>query len=365
MIVHVVPDTVYGDDFINFLGEMYNSKDHYSYVSVGVGKTHIVAENKVSQWAYLSKDNMREFSKKAKEADLLIIHGLFNLLVILWLFFNPRQAKKTIISIWGGELYDHREILENKNIEFRKRVLDCIKGKVFRSVPVFLNDMDDDYELLQQWYHVRAKSMHILYPPSVDKDFLDRLLNEKKSKEPESRVKILVGNSATETNFHEDAFHKLEKFKMENVEIYCPLSYGSDSYANEVILAGKEIFGDKFHGITDFMCPDQYIRFLAGMDIAIFNNNRNQAMGNIALLAYLGCKVYIRNDTVMWKQYVVRGGCAFFPVDDIEREDYLDLCENDLNSIRVNRDYFNRQWNERNLKDIWDKVFSIQLKGLE
>ena len=36
-----------------------------------------------------------------------------------------------------------------------------------------------------------------------------------------------------------------------------------------------------------------YISFLGSIDIGIFNNNRQQGMGNITNLLYLGKKVYL------------------------------------------------------------------------
>ncbi len=360
MIVHVLPDTVYGNDFMDFLGRMYDIEKHYIYVSIGVAKTKIVSQNKRCSWEYLSKNNMREFSQKVKNADMLIVHGLFNLLVILWLFLNPYQIKKTIISIWGGELYDHRDIIEKNNIAYTKKMLDFIKGRIFQKVPVFLNDMEGDFELLKEWYHINAISIPVLYPPSVNVKILEPLLNKKKFEEGKNKLKILVGNSATETNYHEDIFKKLEKFKMKNIDIYCPLSYGDNLYADKVVFCGKTLFGDKFHEIRKFMPPEEYIKFLAKIDIAIFNNNRNQAMGNIALLAYLGSKIYLRNDTVMWRQYVEKGKCAFYSVDNIDNEKFEVFYSYKTENIVINQNYFKEQWDEENLKKIWDRVFNLQ-----
>lgn len=365
MIVHVLPDTVYGNDFIDFLGEMHEPDRHYFYVSAGSGKTKIL-NNKSCQWEYLSKENIKRFKKRAKNADKLIVHGLFNELIIFWLFLNPWQLKKTIISIWGGDLYAHREIMEKENIKLSTRAVDIMKGCIFRKVPVFLNDMDGDFDLLKRWYHVSdAVSIPVLYPPSVDAKGLDALSDRKKEENIKSKVKILVGNSATETNFHKDIFQKLTKYKEQNIEIYCPLSYGNSSYANEVILNGEKIFGDKFHGITEFMQPEEYTRFLSDIDIAVFYNNRNQAMGNIALLAYLGCKIYIRNDTVMWSQYVTKGGCKFFSVTDIDKESFESFCKNEIENVKINQNYFKWQWDEKRLREMWGTIFRLQLEELK
>ena len=59
-------------------------------------------------------------------------------------------------------------------------------------------------------------------------------------------IKILLGNSATESNQHKEAFELLEKYKNKNIKIYVPLSYGPEKYADEIEQLGMHIFGEKF-----------------------------------------------------------------------------------------------------------------------
>ena len=83
-------------------------------------------------------------------------------------------------------------------------------------------------------------------------------------------------------------------------------------------------------------------------------------MGNIALLAYLGSKIYLRNDTVMWRQYVEKGKCAFYSVDNIDNEKFEVFYSYKTENIVINQNYFKEQWDEENLKKIWDRVFNLQ-----
>ena len=84
------------------------------------------------------------------------------------------------------------------------------------------------------------------------------------------------------------------KFKNEDIQIYVPLSYGDKDYAKKVIDYGKSLFGDKFIGITEFIPYNEYICFLKNIDIAVFNHQRQQAMGNTINLLAMGKKVYFR-----------------------------------------------------------------------
>lgn len=115
--------------------------------------------------------------------------------------------------------------------------------------------------------------------------------------------KIIIGNSATIENHHIEVFDMLEHLKDENIEIICPLSYGYMDYAKKVINKGKELFGDKFNPITEYMNYEEYIQLLSTCSVGIFNNDRQQAMGNISLLIRMGKKIYLRKGTAMWDNY--------------------------------------------------------------
>lgn len=95
----------------------------------------------------------------------------------------------------------------------------------------------------------------------------------------------------------------IKKFKSENIKFVCPLSYGNFEYRDKVIEYGKNILGDKFCPITEYMPQQEYYSLLNKCSVGIFNNNRQQAMGNINVLLRFGAKVYIRDDTTMWNTF--------------------------------------------------------------
>jgi hypothetical protein len=107
---------------------------------------------------------------------------------------------------------------------------------------------------------------------------------------------ILLGNSADPSNNHIEVFNKLTNYKDSDIKVYTPLSYGNKKYAQNIINQGKKLLGDKFVPITDFMPKEEYLTLLAKIDIAVFNHNRQQAMGNIITLLGLGKTVYLKQD---------------------------------------------------------------------
>ena len=56
--------------------------------------------------------------------------------------------------------------------------------------------------------------------------------------------------------------------------------------------------------------------------IAIFNNNRQQALGNISILCAYGAKIYLRNDTSMWEYYINNVRVTVWNIKEIFSSDY-------------------------------------------
>ena len=52
---------------------------------------------------------------------------------------------------------------------------------------------------------------------------------------------------------------------------------------------------------------ERYIELLSDIDIAVFNHNRQQGLGNTTTLLGLGKKVYLRSDTTTWKTLIGMG----------------------------------------------------------
>ena len=158
----------------------------------------------------------------------------------------------------------------------------------------------------------------LVYPSNIFNETVD--FNENACSVKGS-INIMLGNSAHETNCHEEALIKLSKFNNENVKIYAPLSYGDQEYAQKIAKIGHDIFGDRFIPLMHFLKYKKYISILESIDIAVFPHKRQQAFGNIVQLVGLGKKVYVRNDINTWN---------FFKEIDVQLFD----CENiDLKMI--------------------------------
>lgn len=354
-IYHFLIDSTYASDFIDFICDNYQEEHHKFIVLTFLNERECVKDNKNISKIDIVYTN-RQFIKyifKIQKNDRLIIHGLFNKWVIYSLFIYRRLLKRCTIIMWGADLYIHRTLSISKKI--KDKILEFMRGYIFRNVNTLGFDMPTDYQLMKDWYKVTKTAYFITYPQPLNKNMIELALKEKSN--TSSIVNILLGNSASKENNHLEALDFLSKFADDNIKIYCPLSYGdTEEYKKTVIEKGKLIFNNKFEPILNFMTSEEYAKFFSKMNVAIFNNNRQQAMGNITLASFLGCKVYLRQNTTMWRQYVEIGGCHFYPVEVIKDINITDLTFIDNESIDINKKYFEKLQDKDFMKKTWNPL---------
>lgn len=222
------------------------------------------------------------------------------------------------------------------------KLKEMIRGFVIKRIGFLLTYVKGDVDLARKHYGARGEYIETIgYLSNVIPRNIPVSENNKKN------INILVGNSADPTNNHFDALDKLAKFKNEDIQIYVPLSYGDKDYAKKVINCGKSLFGDKFIGMTEFLSYSEYMDFLKDIDIAIFNHQRQQAMGNTINLLAMGKKVYLREGTTQ-KEFFNDLSVQTFDLGNI------DISKNfcGKKNAQILAIYFSRQ----NLKIQWKKI---------
>lgn len=252
------------------------------------------------------------------EADRIILHGLWNENVDRLLFYQPWLLAKCYWVMWGGDFYN-----PGSQSAMRKRLI--------RNMGNLVTYLKGDCELVRTWYGAGGTYRECLtYPSNLYKELPVPVVAE-------DRVNVQIGNSADPSNNHFEMLDRLAQFKAVDFFIYCPLSYGDPGYALEVANQGRDLFGDRFVAIREFLPLDKYIELLGRIDIAIFAHRRQQAMGNIIPLLGLGKKVFLRRDMTPWAVFEDLGIRAYdLEALDLER---IDNQTRQRNQERV-KDYF-------------------------
>ncbi|MBE0472451.1 MAG: TDP-N-acetylfucosamine:lipid II N-acetylfucosaminyltransferase [Methyloprofundus sp.] len=303
------------------------------------------------------------FLKKLKGFDLVVIHG-FDLFKYPFVALAPAGVKFAWLG-WGYDYYDYIyanpddlllvETLALKNKCSQKSLKQSIHPvKLFkkiarRAIEVLFRKralkrigsispvLKKDYELL--------KSAGLLKPlpdfvpwnyGSLEESLIKNFIGQRVSGN-----KVLVGNSASFTNNHLEVFDLLKSVKDKSeleLDIISPLSYGDDCCLNAVKQKGVDCFGERFQAVTGFMPIDEYVSLLKQCGYALMNHKRQQAVGNIVIMLYLGARVFLREENPTY-QMLKNEGAVINTVDELVAQPGLlktPLMENEItNNIEV------------------------------
>ncbi|XID91108.1 TDP-N-acetylfucosamine:lipid II N-acetylfucosaminyltransferase [Paenibacillaceae bacterium WGS1546] len=341
--VHMIAREKFTQPFIEFMMKHFDSECHH-FMVFGNAEFNVNSRKNVTE---VEKRILSLFHliRKLNTADKLFFHGLFHNGILLILFFQPWLLKKSYWIIWGGDLYWYK----SRTRSLKSNLKELLRKFIIRNIAGLITPVKGDYELAQKWYGARGKYYYsFMYPSNLYKEYD---LNQVK-KENDVTVYVQVGNSADPSNNHIEVFEKLKNYNNKSIEIICPLSYGINEYRDEVIKLGKKLFGIKFRPIITMMTHNQYLHFLSTIDVAIFNHNRQQAMGNIITLLGLGKKVYIRSDITTWKFCAEHNLIVYNSggnLDDIFSMIPESSMLNNINNIKL-------KFCESKLKEDWERI---------
>lgn len=364
IILHVFPKSVFLRSFIQFLKRNYDPIDH-GFITYG---TDISSSVEYPDYTNdfkiidLSKDNCKDFNTlrstleilDASGIDLVILHSFtLNYLDMIYFLLHPRHTRKTVWVIWGYDLYDYKD----RKRSYKSRLTFTLKKLVVRKIP-YVIARSPDYKRLQQWYgssatHINVEPLYgggdIANAPRRSRDQASQAFN------------IILGNSATKTNRHLDALEILSKYKNDDIKIHIPLSYGDAQYAETVKMKARSIFGEKVVFLETFMPPDEYRQYLTRMDIAIFNNNRQQALGNLAYLLATGAKIYLNDDSALWEIFNELN-FTVHPINTLREANYEEFIDLDQNELDANSQKAREIYSEEHGVMCWNKVFALANK---
>lgn len=348
-IVHIVNRDKFTAGYINFM-EYYMKDYSHLFITLKTDKELDVLDknNVIYIGSYKCLIKNAAIKKSFIDAYKIIVTGIFGMEKYL-VRYPDSILKKTYFQFWGGDFYMYRNH-KGPMTQLRKYILKrCIK-KIAANIML----VDGDCAQISNILKINKKYFVAPMPSDPTKKIdYDKYRNMEQA---DNKKRILIGNSSAPENQHIEMLEKLGYLKEENINIICPLSYGDEIYREEVIKKGKDIFGDKFIPITDYMDIEEYHALLSTCDIGIFNNNRQQALGNIWILLRMGKKLYIRSDNSMWKHFKDLG-FKIYDTIDIKEIPLEQLCFYDASERMYNlktADFYDDE------KDIaaWKKVLA-------
>ncbi|TMQ73046.1 MAG: hypothetical protein E6K80_01120 [Candidatus Eisenbacteria bacterium] len=289
VIHHVIASSPYTTRFVKLLGdhpESFPPQEHRFWIESGshgafrVGHAGPFAHVEVGPWGFV-----QAFRRRAAK-DHVVIHQLSNPRLLLYLAGARSTTRRCAWSVWGGDVYYYRQRPRTWDHPFRE----SLRRAVIPSIPVISSMIPGDYETVRSIYGSCARYVHAFYP--IPMDYASLELDG--DRPPRNGATILVGNSGHPSNAHAEVFRILARLRDPTVQIVSPLSYGHRRYVSSVIALGRELFGERFQPLTEFLPAAQYARLIRGTDAAIMNHDHQQALGNIIAMLMMGKKVFVR-----------------------------------------------------------------------
>lgn len=339
-IVHLAVSDKFMAPYVEFVNAHFDPAEHLFLLSPLNQNSIPQAENVIDLSDYSRLRMVLKWLWAIARARKVILHGLFDFRLVRVLALVPWWLSKCYWVIWGGDLYYH--IMDKKDPNFHRN--EHFRQFVICRLGGLITQIRGDFELARKWYGATGRWYEcFMYPSNLYHEPCIRT-------RPHETTNILVGNSATDTNNHIEVLDKLRVYADKNIRIYCPLSYGDFEYAQKISDYGMALFGDKFIALRDFMSFEKYLDLLAQIDIAVFNHNRQQGMGNITTLLGLGKKVYMRQDVTSYQTFKNLDILVF----DVAKID-LSRIDNDASKINQRKvyDYFSI----KNLTYQWSQIY--------
>lgn len=350
-IVHLMTDTSRGfmEPFIKFVNNNFDADNHL-FLIIGPQKWKNLNQYNTIYFTDISR---KEFYELLDKAEKLVLHSFTSPIELVYLLRKKNWRKKTFWIVWGGDLYQYIHPKDLKIFTYgmlRKFIVPDFKG--------ICTLVNEDFEIAKKMYHYKGKKFSAIY---INEE-TSKLITECNSSRKESQnnvIKILVGNSATQSNCQLEILNILEKWKNKNICIISPLSYGDEKYGDEVEKIGKRIFGEKFVALRSMIPFEQYIQLLSEVDIGIFNNNRQQALANIYSLISLKKKVYLRNNAT-YKQLTDIDGVKIHNVNELKTISFEDFVFVEKDVMIENKQKIDEKNSVQNAKKIWSAIFNAQ-----
>jgi len=371
MRLHILPDEKIINRTIATFEHVFPRDNKYVIISIS-GNCRYVTENQIN--VYVTKPNSPEFWDSignVGDYNSIIIH----LMTAYAADFINKIVHPSIFWIeWGVDLFDN--MLEPRGFKMyydesvmypyvHKSLKSRIAHKYFKflfpsrkvkraieKVRYFVPDsMYDEYPLLLEYYpqYKQLEYKEFFYYP------IDQVIDSTIRKELCHGNNIIVGNSGSFTGNHFEVINILSKLNLKDRKVKFPLCYGgSNQYRNDIIKMGNNKLGDKFDALIDYLPLDKYNQYLLDASCYIYNNYRQEAVGNILVALYFGGKVFLSDNSPLFTFYK-RLGFVIFSVSAISDDSLNPL---DKESIQNNRTLIEKHYSLERLYNLVKQNFA-------
>ncbi len=344
-ILHCVVD----EKFIDGAIELFDSIEGYK-------NEYVIIDSQNKNLEYIKSEIVKQ-EDEAWYIENCIVNNNFNIVILhnlislnSELIYRTNSMIKVIWLSWGFDLYElpmpitplinltnqikgnYIRIFENYVVKRIKRTISEIIIHQFKNVVRWRNVLKridyysgvflEEFDLLIRDRRFNAKKIQYNY---VSRKSPLKIENIEKYN-IDGRRNIIIGHQANPLLNHENTFKRIKRLNISSdIDIICPMSYGPETEIKRILELGSNMFGKNFIPLLDFMPYDQYLKVYDSVNVAIFNIERQCAVGNIILAIWDGVKVFLPKSSLNYRHFI-NLGIRVYSIED----------ELNLNNIKEN-----------------------------
>ncbi len=343
-VLHLMHNDKFGGPFIDFVTKHFNDDRHVFVFYGGYSEDKFPIPRRDNVIVLRDTAQFWILHLLLRRAQKVLLHGLFVAPTIALLRRQGRLLAKCFWIIWGGDLYEDLEPKPREGFALKKQVVQRLGGIIAAAKA--------DFDLACRAYDFRGPYQHAVYKTPLDAEVLDACHSPR---EANRDLIIQVNNSADASVL--EVLQLLGRFKGKPMKVRPILSYGDPAVREKALVLGRELFGENFIPVLDYMSPKDYARLLSTTDILVMNQQRQQGLGNILALLYDGAKVYIRRDISTWS-FLESDQIHVFDTLSLAQGSYEDFVRVDPGSRDANRARIAKYFDENYLASLWRAVFA-------
>ena len=287
-------------------------------------------------------------------ADLVVFHGLLPSSYLVPINLCPGSTRKGLWVAWGGDLAG---LIDPEQLRI-PRSTRSLWERSARMMGRFAALTPGDERLLQQVAGRDIECSRAVYFTDQSHDQLEAIWGDRSERAPGPK-RILVGNSATPSNRHQEVLELLSRYAPGELEVFVPLGYGDVDYAHQVKEQGSAMLGEAFRPLLQRLSPSEFTSLASTMDVGVFNHDRQQGLGTILLMAALGKKVFLPSDNSSWGLLVEEVGLPMSDtkhIDQLSSDELVALSESD----RVRLHERAMRWlSSDNVRSMWNSLLEV------
>lgn len=357
--LHLMFDHFYCKHFIEVINKTCNNNifivfcwhEDAKYITKDISGNVIMIRIE-EPYYYSILPTIQSYIDKSKQVFIHYLHDL-----TCWLLYHCRVNIPISWIVWGADLYSYisESLYDETTEQFltdtgckphmgskpdNDKIVDMIYRKsIIRRLDNILTWNKGDYNKIIENYITAAEQRYFIYNIPVDFTILDSIDNRKQAQlefKHKYRYVLLLGNSGDPTNNHIKILNILSSIERDDFCVVAPLSYGNEVYIKNLVKEGERILGSRFIPLTDFLEPERYAEVLSQVDAVLMNHNRQQGVGNMLALLYLGKKIYMNTNVTTYFVFS-NMGIKLFDIKDIGKSSLEEIVSMDNKIADANR----------------------------